>query len=410
MVLPGQSDRRSFLKASVLGTAGLSLGAAFNRRVRAAWTEGTQINPAVPNDRVVCCHDNAMNPSWSGQCNDGQNLDCVGRGHEVNSNFPRTMDHSFTEQNSLLDSARMQADLDAMARSLTKVEDPVQAWGTLFMKPAGTSWDQVRVAVKVDANGLVLPHIPIVDKVCRELHRLGVPYKNIVLFDGEAYTFDPDAGKVVSSVVYYYGPYLGNGLPEDVVVSNYYDALGGTVMADIPAPMEGAYPCAADIANGKVDILINLACSKPHGTVFGGATLCLKNHVGGTFLRQFPDNPFHGYDWCLYMLAVNKSNAVLGGSPARQQLCIVDAVWSAHCCGPLGFGDVVGGQDRQPNRLIMGTFAPLVDVVTIKILKSGHHKDYMQYDKERPLIVRFLTEFGYPESMLSMDHTEVSSS
>ncbi len=396
----GYPNRRSFLKTSAAGAAGLALSGMVTRSSYAAWTEAMQINPAVPNDRVVCCHDNLMCP-WGKDCDGNDTWNCS----HNETNFPATMDHSFVEQNELLDSARMWANMDAMAKSLTGKPDAAQAWPALFMKPETKTWDQVRVAIKLDANANNIPHIPVVGKVCGELIAAGVLPGNIILYDGEAYAWNSETSKVESSVEFYYKQYVGNGLPDGIVISRFFDALGGTVMTAIPEPFEGSFPCAAAIADGTIDILINLACDKAHGTVFGGASFCLKNHVGGTFLRQFTQKglrkeAFNLYEWTRYQIAVNKSDAILGGTPPRQQLCIIDAIWGNHCCGPMGFHHGPGGQDLQPNRLIMGTFAPLVDIAAINLLPSSHTKDYFPGDqKDKPIVMAYLTEFGYPESM-----------
>ncbi len=56
---------------------------------------------------------------------------------------------------------------------------------------------------------------------------------------------------------------------------------------------------------------------------------------------------------------MNKSNAILGGSPVRRQLCIVDSIWGMK-------KGSLGEPDTQLCSLIMGTFGPAVDYLTAK--------------------------------------------
>ncbi len=196
-------------------------------------------------------------------------------------------------------------------------------------------------------------------------------------------------GAVTAGVPYLYEPYPGNGIPEGVVLSNGFDALGGLTAAAVPAPFEGDYLCAQSIADGNIDIIVNMATNKSEGDLVNDTALCLYNHFGGTFVRR-PRSVFEGMDILNYMMALNKSEAVIGGEPPRQQLCIVDSIRGNHSCGPYGTHLQKYTIDRQPNRIIMGTCAPIVDGATIR----GLRKKMMAHVEG--FSARFMIDFGYP--------------
>ena len=70
--------RRDFLKTAAAGAAGaMGLGALKFDKLLAqsagGWVSGMQVNPAIDNKRVVCCHDANMltgtpaNTTWANQ-------------------------------------------------------------------------------------------------------------------------------------------------------------------------------------------------------------------------------------------------------------------------------------------------------------------------------------------------------
>lgn len=413
-----ETSRRGFLKLSSLGIAAASIRGVRPRTADAAWTDGMQINPAIPNDRIVCCHDNEVFPGFptdkdgalaygpggypDGEkiCNEGV---CVTVTRSLSGDpIDVPIDKArFAEQNNALDTARIEADLDACAVALSGTSTPSEAWSTIFMNGA-RNWSDIKVALLLDTTSLFPVHVPIVGKLCTVLTGLGVPTANIILYDGQGFVWDYEDQAVTSGIRYLYEPYLGNGIPEGVVVSNGFDALGGLTAAPVPEPFPGDFLCAKSIADGAVDIIVNMATNKSHGDLVNDAALCLYNHFGGTFVRQ-PRDVFEGMDILNYMMAVNKSEAVVGGTPPRQQLCIIDSIWGNHCCGPYGTHLSKYTLDRQPNRLIMGTCAPLVDAVTIEKLRrkmSAHVEGFSQ---------RFMIDFGFPaEKWDELDFTPVS--
>ena len=400
-----QTSRRGFLKLSSLGIATASMHGMVPKRTKAAWTEDMQeINPAIPNDRIACCHDNAIFPGFPEDkdgaygmrggwpdgddiCNEGN---CVTITKSLSGNpidIPMNKAR-FEEQNTTLDAARIESDLDACAQTLSGAGSASAAWSTIFMK-GEKDWSEITVALTMDTQTLFPVHVPIVGKICKVLIDLGVPAGNIMLYDGQGFLWDYENSEVVYGVPYLYEDYVGNGIPEGVVLSSGFDALGGLTAAPVPEPFEGEYLCAKSIADGDIDIIVNLATNKSHGDLLNGAALCLYNHYGATFVRQ-PRDVFEGIDILNYMMAINKSEAVIGTSPARQQLCIIDSIWGNHCCGPYGTHLGKYTIDRQPNRLIMGTCAPLVDAVTIRKIRSQMAAHVLGFSQ------RFMVDFGYP--------------
>lgn len=345
------SGRRRFLKASAAGATGAVAVGVAPRMARGAtseWHDGMQIHPSIDNLRVVSCHD-----------------------PEMAASTPSTWD--FASQNDAIDTERVQANMDEMAKSLAQSDDADSAWGMILRKPPSKAWNQVSAAIKVNCiHPPNMPRIAIVDKVCRELMRIGVPAGNIVVYDGRHNASRSGA----------YAEYPGNGLPEGVVVSNKSGSLGGTTMTSVPQPRKGSFSCTADIANGAVDILVNCAVNKGHGSSRGSCTLHMKNHFG-----TFDPGPGHSGDQFAYLIAINKSNAIVGGDPPRQQLCIMDSIW-AMTHGPTG-----APPNKAPHRILMGTFGPAVDYLTAKKVREAEmgasHSSYLG---------QFLTSFGYTES------------
>jgi hypothetical protein len=263
--------------------------------------------------------------------------------------------------------------MDELAKSLARKDDADDAWGTILRKPPSKSWNRVRAAIKVNCIHLQnMPRIAIVDKVCKELIRMGVPAASITIYDGRH-----NAGRGGA-----YAGYPGRGLPQGVVVSNRNGSLGGTTQASIPQPRRGNFSCTADIATGAVDILVNCAVNKGHSSSRGSCTLHMKNHYG-----TFDPQPGHSGDQFAYLIAINKSDAILGGDPPRQQLCILDSIW-AMTHGPTG-----GPPNRAPHRILMGTFGPAVDYLTAKKVREAE-----MGANHSPYLDRFLTSFGYTEN------------
>ena len=334
-----EKQRRDFLKITAAGAAGLALSKA--DRAFAAWpgTGTMPVNSAIDNMRVVACYDPQMMQ-------------------------PFTQAVYATEQK-LVDSCQVQANMDAMAMQLAQVATADAAWKAIFR--SGKAWPSTKVAIKI--NGIeprVMASVAVIEKFCNVFTGFGVLPTNIFIYDGSSL-----GAAGIPTLASYFSTTDATKVP-GVVGNN--SILGGTTNAAIPGGSSAA--CTANIANGTIDILVNIANNKGHNLAWTGyATLCMKNHFG-----TFP--PTHDLN---YMFNINKSDALLGGTSVRQQLCFVDSLLAIS--GRMN----TGSPDKQPNYLIMGVFGPAVDYLTVKkvreaILGSTH---------TAATIDSYLTTFGY---------------
>ncbi len=325
-------SRRNFVKTTLISAGGILAAGqpvfSASSSTPQVYVPGMAVNPDIDNLRVVCGINKAMvtgAPSgWS-----------------------------MTGQNSVVNGAEVDRTLDASVMSLASKENPADAWKTIFRKPESKNWDTVKAAIKVNCIGDNHPRLAVVNKCCIELNRLGVRFENIYIYDGSH-----NAGPL-------YAPFIGKGLPEGVIIGDKNSALGGTIQLEIPI-RDGfkSFPCTKMIADGSIDILINIAVNKCHDLDLGGTTLTLKNHAG-----TFDPWPIHrdgNRDGLRldYILGFSKSNALWGGNPVRQQLCIVDSLWASSRGGPTSI------PDKQLDCLVIGTFSGAVDYLTVKKIRE----------------------------------------
>ncbi|MFC1584150.1 DUF362 domain-containing protein [Fibrobacterota bacterium] len=351
------------MKSSALGLAGLAACKITTTDSQAAakeWPEDNselQINPEVDNLRVAMVRDPDM----------------------ILNDVPSSWD--FSDVNDNMDRDIVHANMDAMARYLTQQNDNDTAWDTLFMKPPDKTWQELRVAMKVNCiETQVQTKITMIEKICLELNRdkgqdPGVPFANMIIFDGRHNASGNSK----------YSPYEGgNGLPDGVRISNGNGLLGDMESTDVPRPWDGTAECTGDLANGSIDILVNFAVNKGHTDSRGRCTLSMKNHFG-TF-DPSPGHDGNNDEQFNYLISINKSGAILGGDVPRQQLVVMDAIYSMT-------GGPMGEPDNLNYAMIMGTFGPAVDYATVKLIREeemgASHTDYAE---------EFLTAFGYSES------------
>lgn len=335
-----RKQRRDFLKLATVGTAGLAW--LRTRPAMAGWpgSGNIAINPKISNMRVVACNDSAMM-----------------------KNTPTSM--SFASENAAVDAARVQANMDAMAIQLTEAASADDAWKTIFR--SGKPWPSTIVAIKVNTiEPKNMARVAVIEKFCRIMVGFGVPAANIFIYDGNS-TY----GAGISNYSSYFSTTDSGKIPG--VVCSYNDQLGGTT--NVTLPDGSSAKCTADIASGKVDILINIANNKGH-SMHGGSTLCLKNHFG-TFA------PNHT-NLASYVLAINKTDAIVGGDPVRQQLCFIDSLIANKASN-------TGTPEAMPCYLVMGTFAPAVDYLTVKKIREP----VMNATHDGATVNAWLTSFGY---------------
>jgi hypothetical protein len=304
------------------------------------WEPKRRVNPDIDNLRVIC----AVNPAMITK-------DPVSWQPEA--------------QNSVINSTEVDRVLDAMAVSLAQKSTPDEAWASIFRKPENKPWNEITVAIKVNCNSKNNARVAIISKVCRALNGLGVPFGKIIIYDGRS-----NAWPV-------YSPFIGNGLPDGVIVSKGNKALGGAGKVALPWEDTKKYACTKGMIDGSVDILINIANNKGCDKAFGQATLTLKNHAG-----TFDPMPLHMGGGIDYLMAFSRSREIMGSTIARQQLCIVDSLWGMRN-GPFGVPEV------RLDRIVMGTFSPAVDYLTAKKIREP------LLNVTHTTIDKFLTAFGY---------------
>jgi len=346
MTTNDKASRRRFLKMAAGGAAGLpfiQLGDVC--AASSAWSPKKPINPDIDNMKVVCCFDTAM----------------------LKNNAVMT---NFTSQNNAVNADKVYANLDAMACRLAAKQTADQAWRAIFR--SSKAWADTRVAIKVNTvNTYCMPRIAVIAKLCTVLTGFGVQGKNIVIYDGGNNAFSA------------YNSYcsLTDTTKINAVVSDGNASLGNTTPVTIDGWTAKQYYCTTDIASGAVDILINFAVNKGHDRSQNGYfTLCMKNHYG-TFGAAVD---FHGST--TPFISINKHAALIGGTPVRQQLCIIDSLTGSIAHNPGTAPDVA-----NPCRLIMGTFAPAVDYCCVKNVREP----IMKAVHDPTLVDGLLSYFGY---------------
>lgn len=343
------NSRRDFIRQATLGAGALMTASLLSpTKVLAtpfSWTARKAVNPEIDNLRVVC----GVNPAMI--TGDPLGWDMEG-------------------QNKPVSPEQVARTLDAMACLLAQKQAAADGWKLIFRKPESKSWASVKAAIKVNCIAKNHPRVAVVNKICVELNRLGVPFENIIIFDG------------VHDASAFYSAYVGKGLSAGVIVSEKHKALGGTMKLSIPEPHPGNFSCSRALVDGSIDILVNIAVNKGHDEKLGKATLTLKNNAG-----TFDPKPIHIGGGLDYVLAFNKSDAFWGGTPVRQQLCIVDSLWGS-VQGPWAV------PDKRLDRMVMGVFSGAVDYLTVKKIRepllNAEHKN----------VARYVTEFGYAEQEL----------
>jgi hypothetical protein len=362
--------RRDFLKTAAAGAAG-AMGISVLRfdklfaQSTGGWVSGLQVNPAIDNKRVICCNDPNMltatpsNATWA-------------------------------SQNNAVNATVLASNMDQMAMQLAQKSTATEAWSTIFR--SSKSWASTKVAIKTNAiqgNTGNHPRVAIIKKICDVfIDQLGVPAANIILYDANA-----DA-----SATYTTYASLTDATKIRATVSKYAQSLGGMVPVTIAAATK-SISAPADLVNGVIDILVDICTLKVHsgpGTSygFGSCSLCMKGHLG-TFINQGTDaSPSStGLHVLEAIFNINKHAAILGGNPVRQQLCIVD--------GLLANGGNSAIWSVRANRIVMGTFAPIVDyfaatklLLNSTIMAAGP-MPALGVTNANTLLPQFLTSFGY---------------
>jgi len=353
--MSGVSRRRFLKKAIFAGTVITAFPTVLLPKARAAWTRGTIIHPNVNNLRVVGITDAKMTKA-------------------IETGI------SWNRQNELVATKVVWENIDKLACALVETRDPGDAWRVIFVKPPRKSWSDTVVAIKT--NNIAKQHTrsAVMTKVHHTLTDiLGVKPSNIHIYDA-CHGYDMTR----------YTPFEG---------CQVEDQWGGiTTPTAVPSPWKktgGRSRCLKHLVDGSVDILINIAMCKGHGTRFGGFTMTMKNHFG-----TFAPNPGHTSGGLDYLIAINQTPEILGAMDKRtgrvlhprQQLCLVDTLWAS------GRGPG-GNPSHQPNFLAMGVLSPVVDYQ----IATKFRGERMGWQPNMEATRRMLTDFGYNENDLPAD-------
>lgn len=351
-------SRRRFLKTAAFGAVAAAAGPAIfiPRRVE-AYQPGAAVHPNIDRLRVAGLQDAAMTTGGS---------------------IPAT----WAEQEACVIWEPVQANMDKLACALAGESSPADAWKSILVKPAGKPWGDVTVAIKTNHIAEQHTRSAVMSKLCHMLTGvMGVKPGNIVIYDA-------CHGRDLAGST----PFAQ--LPDGVTIANQWG--GSDTDVSIPAPYQGGTRqagCVSHLARGEVDILIDLALCKGHGGEFGTFTMCMKNHFG-TFSPRPAHDAGGGAD---YMIGINKTPEILGEMDPitgnvlfpRQQLCIVDALWSSEP-GPQG------PPTAQTNALFMGTFGPAMDYM----VATRFRRDAMGWRVNTGVTDRIAQEFGFAETDL----------
>ncbi len=350
-------NRRTFLKGIACGAGVLFFPYVFSRRSYAApWQAGSRFHPNVDDLRVVGIIDEKMT-------------------REKKVRIP------WKKQNELVVDEVVWADMDKLACALTGQKRPEDAWKAIFVKPPRKSFSDAVVAVKVNNIGAQHTRNAVMVKLCRVLVDVcGVKASNIYIFDAKT------GGNMGRKTPFY-------GLPAGCNIAGSWGGI--TVPVKVAAPYSGSAKCNRHIAEGKVDIMVNIAMCKGHSARYGKVTMTMKNHLG-----TFDPRPAHSRKGLEYLIGINKTSQVLGETDAsgrivypRQQLCIVDGLWASKP-GP------GGPPTAQPNFLAMGVLSPVVDY----LVGTQFRASKMGWQVNEPALRRMVKEFGHDVAGLKLHY------
>jgi hypothetical protein len=295
---------------------------------------------------------------------------------------------TYQTQNDAVDSAQVSTNLDKMALALAGATDVATAWKTIFSKPTSKAWSDVKLAIKVNTvESACIPRHAVVVKICEvAIKQLGIKGSNICVYDVD---FTAHSGHHPGIVKTYAANTTAYPFPTGVKLSaNCFSGQKSTVA--VPGGTLSSVNCLKDLVDGTVDILVNIAVNKGH-YLAGNVTLTQKNHIGS--LKFFCPGKTVAQGQGQYvtgsaqdLVALNRSAAIVGGDPVRQQLCIVDSLWAMRQ-GPAG-----GAITHEPATLVMGRFGGAVDYLTEKKIRD----ELMKYPSSRQDdINHFITGYGY---------------
>jgi TAT (twin-arginine translocation) pathway signal sequence len=238
-------SRRDFVKGTILAGAAAAAGPTLLvRKAPAGWAKKTIVHPNVNNLRVVGITDPKMTKETAAGA-------------------------SWEDQQGLVVSEKVWENLDQLASGLIETKDPKDAWKGIFIKPFQKSWSDTVVAIKTNNIGMQHTRSAVMAKVCHTLvDVVGIKPHNVCIYDGKH-------GQSINLKT----PFAG--LPKGVRILKDWGGISTPVA--VPSPwteQDGKSEALKALADGTVDILVNISLCKGHWVQFGGFTMATKNHMG----------------------------------------------------------------------------------------------------------------------------------
>jgi len=347
-------SRRQFVKKSILWSAGATtFPMIFVPKSQAAWNPGTPLHPNIDNLRVVSVTDPRM---------------IRGVAHRV----------GWASQEKMVVTDTVWENMDNLACKLADTRSSEDAWRAIFVKPPRKSWSDTVVAIKTNNINRQHTHSAVMSRVCHALtDTIGVKPSNIHIYDA-----CHGDGMRRST------PF--KGLPSECRIEETWG--GSDTASRVSGIIEKRTRCLKPLAKGEVDILVNVSMCKGHSSRFGGFTMTMKNHFG-----TFAPEPGHSSTGLEYLIGINQTHEILGPMDKktgkvlypRQQLCIVDALWSSR-------GGPGGNPTNQSDFLSMGVTSPVLDYQ----IATRFRAERMGWKPNMNATRKMLEAFGYSESAL----------
>ncbi|MFH1809971.1 MAG: DUF362 domain-containing protein [Pseudomonadota bacterium] len=302
---------------------------------------------------------------------------------------PSTWDYD--SQNRYVDAVQVGESLDRMAMALSGQSTSQEAWRAIFLKPDTKNWSEVKAGIKVNTvYASCIPRHAVLAKICTVLiDELGMAGHNICIYDCDK---TAHAGHAAGVAATYAANTASYPFPAGVLINaNLFS--GDVSSVEVAGGAISPVTCLKDLVDGTVDILVNVAVNKGHYQA-GNVTLCQKNNIGA--VKFFCPGKTVAVGQGVYtegsaqdLVAINQCEALVGGNPPRQQLCILDSLWAMKQ-GPAG-----GGITHQPGVLAMGIHPGAVDYLAEKKIRD----EMMGCPSTRQDDINtFITGYGFTDS------------
>jgi uncharacterized protein (DUF362 family) len=270
--------------------------------------------------------------------------------------FPRRVVEAFHPQaivNRRVSEAAVRRMVEDGMKALTEEAKPADAWAK-FVEPSDV------VAIKVNPSGVpeTTTSLPLVREVIRSLNAIGVPNKNIVIYDRNSNQLEVNGyHALVPPGVRVVGLDERPSMPGDN--PDGYDRNAYCEMNCFGERETRSY--LARLVSTEVDKIINLPCLKEHNA--SGVTGCLKNLAYGSFnnVNRTHVNPKTYTD---PVIAVMSSAAPIR---AKAVLNIMDGIHAVYHSGPFAWNREFVWEAKT---LLFGTDPVAVDRIELEIVEQ----------------------------------------